>query len=261
MEKINLFNGLITIYSNETEVINKVKYAFNCNFIIPGLKIKCNHIINIYSKNNQFFDIEYNNNIKTVNSRFFLKMLASLFEKIISENHVVLHGSSCEKNGKVFVFLGRKGSGKSTLVFHLIENGYNYISDDLIIIDNGKIIPFPLPVFLKDNNYYPINHTHNWEKVENFVYKTNKCLNRVLNIDYVYLINYNLKVKNDINEVSNSSLKFSKIINNVKHYNDISDVIYYLKKVIDETRIYELTYNSIYYINEIFDEKKSNSYW
>ena len=49
MEKINLFNGLITIYSNETEVINKVKYAFNCNFIIPGLKIKCNHIINIYN--------------------------------------------------------------------------------------------------------------------------------------------------------------------------------------------------------------------
>ncbi len=47
------------------------------------------------------------------------------------QQHVVLHGSSVEINGKALVLLGQKGMGKSTLTAALLSEGHNFICDDV----------------------------------------------------------------------------------------------------------------------------------
>jgi hypothetical protein len=67
-------------------------------------------------------------------------------------NHLILHASAVEINGKVIAFLGGCGGGKSTMAAALHALGYNIVADDVLCVDfkgetNLSILPgFP---FLK----------------------------------------------------------------------------------------------------------------
>ncbi len=47
------------------------------------------------------------------------------------QQHLILHGSTVEINGKALVLLGNKGFGKSTLAAFLLSNGHRFICDDV----------------------------------------------------------------------------------------------------------------------------------
>mgnify|MGYP005748311977 CR=1 FL=1 len=51
---------------------------------------------------------------------------------------IVLHASAIEKKGKSLIFAGNPGIGKSTLVLKLIENGWNFITEDICVIDKTE---------------------------------------------------------------------------------------------------------------------------
>jgi hypothetical protein len=64
-----------------------------------------------------------------------------------------LHAGAVEKNGKAYVFTGEGGVGKTSLVLNLVRAGYNYLSDDFLIINNvGVAFPFPRRVHIFDYN-------------------------------------------------------------------------------------------------------------
>ncbi len=48
---------------------------------------------------------------------------------------IVLHASAIEKEEKSFIFVGNPGIGKSTLVLKLVENGWNFVTEDVCVID------------------------------------------------------------------------------------------------------------------------------
>jgi len=58
------------------------------------------------------------------------------------QQHVVLHGSTVEINGKALVLLGNKGMGKSTLTAALLSEGHNFICDDVtaLLMDDPSAI-------------------------------------------------------------------------------------------------------------------------
>lgn len=60
-------------------------------------------------------------------------------------NFLVLHASAVEINGRVTIFLGNKGYGKSTLAAHLQSRGHKLVSDDLVPVrfTNGFAETFP----------------------------------------------------------------------------------------------------------------------
>ncbi len=60
---------------------------------------------------------------------------------------LVLHGSAVVLNGGAVVFLGPKGSGKSTMAGSLVARGHDLITDDVVAIDLSKSEPFVRPGF------------------------------------------------------------------------------------------------------------------
>lgn len=55
------------------------------------------------------------------------------------------HAGAVVNDQGAIVFAGEGGSGKSTLVTHFYQQGWQYLSDDVIPLDlmTGKILPFP----------------------------------------------------------------------------------------------------------------------
>lgn len=60
---------------------------------------------------------------------------------------LVLHASSVAMNGKAVVFLGKSGSGKSSIAAALCQRGYGLISDDVVAVDLGSSSPIVHPGF------------------------------------------------------------------------------------------------------------------
>jgi HprK-related kinase A len=73
-------------------------------------------------------------------------------------NHVnhclLLHAAVVEKNGCAAILPAPPGSGKSTLCAALVNRGWRLLSDELTLvrISDGKIIPLPRPISLKNKS-------------------------------------------------------------------------------------------------------------
>jgi hypothetical protein len=58
-----------------------------------------------------------------------------------------LHAAACARDESGYVLLGPSGSGKTTAMLSLIASGWNYLSDDAIVVSNepeGRILARPL---------------------------------------------------------------------------------------------------------------------
>ena len=53
-----------------------------------------------------------------------------------------MHASCIDLNNSGLVFVARGGGGKTSISTHLINKGFNFISDNYTIIKNGKGIGF-----------------------------------------------------------------------------------------------------------------------
>ncbi len=59
-------------------------------------------------------------------------------------NMAIIHATTVEKEGKVIIFAGLGGSGKTTLGMYLhLKHGFNILSDNFLLVDGEKIYPFP----------------------------------------------------------------------------------------------------------------------
>jgi len=73
-------------------------------------------------------------------------LLGSMFGAILIQRGLLLmHGNALEKDGKTIACLGFSGSGKSTLAYALLRNGWKFLTDDLVAIDNDGFILTGIP--------------------------------------------------------------------------------------------------------------------
>lgn len=65
-----------------------------------------------------------------------------------SSSHLLFHASAvADSGGRVLVFIGRSGMGKSTLARTLADAGWRYVTDEAVAIDaEGTVLPFPKPL-------------------------------------------------------------------------------------------------------------------
>ncbi|MEB3301601.1 MAG: hypothetical protein VKN56_06480 [Cyanobacteriota bacterium] len=61
---------------------------------------------------------------------------------LIQRGLLVLHGNALAKEGRAIVCLGRSGAGKSTLAYALMQQGWQLLADDLVVISaEGRVLP------------------------------------------------------------------------------------------------------------------------
>ncbi len=71
-----------------------------------------------------------------------------------ANRYLIIHAAVIEKDGHAAILPAPPGSGKSTLCAALVHRGWRLLSDELALIrtSDGKIVPLPRPVSLKNQS-------------------------------------------------------------------------------------------------------------
>ena len=71
---------------------------------------------------------------------------------------VALHAGAVVRNGKVLLLPGATGTGKSSLVAWLIDQGFEYLTDEIALLVDGKtrIVGFPRALVVKPGAYQAV---------------------------------------------------------------------------------------------------------
>jgi len=70
----------------------------------------------------------------------------------IVDDCVRIHAGCGEYNGKRFLMVGDKGAGKTTLMTRLLFEGMHIEGDELVLIRDGKTVPFPRRFHIKKSS-------------------------------------------------------------------------------------------------------------
>lgn len=69
---------------------------------------------------------------------------------------LVLHGCAIMIKGRTIVFVSPSFGGKTTMVYYALKQGASCITDDLVFIENGNVIPYKKPVGIRETNHVAI---------------------------------------------------------------------------------------------------------
>lgn len=77
-----------------------------------------------------------------------------------ARSSLVLHGAGLAWENRGVILCGESGAGKSTLALRLLEAGFDFLSDELVVVSEGETVMrgFPRPIVLKD----PATHSMAW---------------------------------------------------------------------------------------------------
>jgi serine kinase of HPr protein (carbohydrate metabolism regulator) len=123
---------------------------------IPSFTKKRIFYISLYAEKTKTIETYYQ-----INSTLFLVILKYILVKLLGNKGFFLHGSASLINNKANLFLGKPGSGKSTII-SLINKKYQSLADDILILrkEHGQYLvyqsPFLEKIFLtkKSTPYY-----------------------------------------------------------------------------------------------------------
>ncbi|MBT5049676.1 MAG: PqqD family peptide modification chaperone [Rhodospirillaceae bacterium] len=70
-----------------------------------------------------------------------------VFSKAVGDDNVMLqlHTASVARNGQALLLAGPSGAGKSTLSAALLDEGFGYLSDDMVVLDRDRFFVRGLP--------------------------------------------------------------------------------------------------------------------
>ena len=72
---------------------------------------------------------------------------------LLRKGCMLVHAGAVSRKGKSYLIAGRGGSHKTNFVMGLMKRGYNYISDDMVILNGKEVLSFPHSVSLFDFAY------------------------------------------------------------------------------------------------------------
>ena len=138
--------------------IKKLLVGFNIENIDSSTEFINNEIITIRKSESRIYSILYDGEEATYTEPqaigFTVRCVLDLLGKD-SESNLFLHGGCVQYSGKIFCFLGKTKSGKSTFTYYLCQkDNCKYITDDLICLNReNNCVPFMKPIFLREDKY------------------------------------------------------------------------------------------------------------
>lgn len=78
-------------------------------------------------------------------------LMNEVIEQCITGNECqhALHAAAVRRGNSCMVLPGNSGAGKSTLTAWLVRRGFAYLTDELVLLDGQRVIPFTRPINLK----------------------------------------------------------------------------------------------------------------
>lgn len=249
----DLFN---TIYSN---IINNIDAAS---------KAQLKHRDIIINRDNNIFHISNDMGDYNVDEceivDFIIDIVNNSFDLFPQNKYVFFHGSAVSDENNCILFIAPTMQGKTTLCTQMVMNGYTYLSDDLIIMDQDcKIYPFPMPIKMRKNN---IAHNADFEKyftkinnAENkvLICKKESCLNKsfLLKPNKVFILE---RKENDDRFVAQKSSPFNSLnmlICNGAYIDNVQNHVWVAKKMSENMEVFKIIYNDytqiLDYLNNI----------
>ncbi|MHB1484845.1 MAG: hypothetical protein ACYCYI_09300 [Saccharofermentanales bacterium] len=241
-------------------IINDLSLSFGKYFI----KASCGESfdINLENFNSEYYKISYlSENYMTSDPLQEIMNIVYRYTKT-PEKIFALHAGAVSYMGKANIFVAPTSNGKTTLVTYLIHNGFDYITDDCVLIDKDEmsVHPYPKPIHMRKDGYdvlknldiKPMNVKILCEKNEQkYVFTPQNFVDEKLDIKQIIFIEYNnlyneiftLKPANTIQKLMISSLipykidlNYLKFLNNLSRleckivrYKDMNYIMDYLK--------------------------------
>lgn len=126
-------------------------------FDIPHVNFKAEFTIdNINKLSKVYFTKEHTKEAKKKIVRNFIMTLFTRLYQL--KGALLMHCACVEKNGEVLLIVGNPNSGKTVTMLNMLANGFNFITNDFLIIDkNSNRLEF-----LPSSQYIGIRKNNNW---------------------------------------------------------------------------------------------------
>lgn len=87
-------------------------------------------------------------------SGFIIDLLITF--KLNEKGYPVIHGSCISEADQAHIFTAQSGSGKTLTALYAIENGFEFLADDYVILNKNRALSFISPLNICKFNYAPI---------------------------------------------------------------------------------------------------------
>ncbi len=168
---INFDGRQVAVYSNAPEVLAGVERRFEQMLapepgnVVGRLQAHWNG--QTYHFLSQTREAEYSSQFKILR-RLDYEIVTHLVK--FRPDMLWFHAGAAACRGKVAMFLGMSGHGKSTLTTKLYTKGWTYLSDDVLPLDpiSGRVTPFPQTPRIRKDQGQEISHSrlHQLDKTE-----------------------------------------------------------------------------------------------
>lgn len=183
------------------EIFNYYKYFFLKDkpkkidykiFFISECGIKISHPLNVKQISTNIFEVKNSNTIitrYTISIFQFELILLFIIENFYKKNGLILHCSSVMDSDKnSYLFIGKQGAGKSTIL-NLLRKKYIPLSDDNLLIVNIKsnFYAYQIPFLQSEKKIFKSSIRSKIKKIF-FLVKSNFCKEEV-ETDRNYIFN------------------------------------------------------------------------
>lgn len=188
-----------------------------------------------------------------------------LFENpFFDESILALHGAAIGTGEVASLFLGPTGAGKTTLTAYLVSNGFNYITEDCILINyEDKLVnPCPLPLHLRDggtevlfvNNVVLKCQYVDYFSMKRYIFMPQNVKTIPTPIGAIFFITRDEK-RNRVCSMKTEDAFISLIKSTITQYPLRTPYIQAFKKI-SSLPCYRLEYSSFSFVKEMIEDEK-----
>ncbi len=139
---VHFRNCILEIKTNSAKIANSIRYLYREMILNKERNADFIPIKYCYFKNNSQYTITRNGkfaysykNFPEAVTRFDWMLMSDIVDH--NRHLPVIHASSVVRDGKAVIFVGKSGSGKSSLALLMGLEGWGFIGDDIVLVDKG----------------------------------------------------------------------------------------------------------------------------
>jgi hypothetical protein len=255
-----LYSGFISCFNNEILSPEQQINSYNSSD---------NHLEIIVERIDDDMSIlKYNNQIFQTDTP--LQVIEGiLFENInIQDGIFALHAAAVEYKEKAYALAAATTTGKTTLVSYLIHNGFNYITDDCVLIDksNLSVYPYCTSIHIRDGgievlkkyNISPRNMYHLTDKtMQRHIFIPDNCISKPIPLGGILFIKRS-EHENSVYDISASECINTLMRSPITDYRVTSNYIKFMSQL-SKVKCKKVVYKDMEFIAEYIKAEASNN--